>query len=238
MNREAQFLEDYNPFEHIKTRLKQPESIIKKLERKSLLPTVENAQTHLQDIIGIRITCCFVEDIYHLKEVIQKREDMEVIEVKDYIANPKQKYKSLHMIIKYPLSLNSGTKDVFAEIQLRTLAMDFWASLEHKLYYKYEGKIPEYLKDELHDADKLLKILIIKWLQSVKILMILRHAQIKLCYHYKKVLANENLFSTILGSTTPTLIKVSRYFSLLFEPLQSSIYPLLFQGHTVLSFEE
>ena len=77
----------------------------------------------------------------------QKREDMEVIEVKDYIANPKRNgYKSLHMIIKYPLSLNSGTKDVFAEIQLRTLAMDFWASLEHKLYYKYEGKIPEYLK--------------------------------------------------------------------------------------------
>ena len=153
MNREAQFLEDYNPFEHIKTRLKQPESIIKKLERKNLLPTVENAQTHLQDIIGIRITCCFVEDIYHLKEVIQKREDMEIIEVKDYIANPNQNgYKSLHMIIKYPLSLNSGTKEVFAEIQLRTLAMDFWASLEHKLYYKYEGKIPEYLKDELHDA--------------------------------------------------------------------------------------
>ncbi|MGQ0517489.1 GTP pyrophosphokinase, partial [Bacillus sp. D-CC] len=68
MNREAQFLEDYNPFEHIKTRLKQPESIIKKLERKNLLPTVENAQTHLQDIIGIRITCCFVEDIYHLND--------------------------------------------------------------------------------------------------------------------------------------------------------------------------
>ncbi len=72
MNREAQFLEDYNPFEHIKTRLKQPESIIKKLERKNLLPTVENAQTHLQDIIGIRITCCFVEDIYHLKKCHSK----------------------------------------------------------------------------------------------------------------------------------------------------------------------
>lgn len=126
MNREAQFLEDYNPFEHIKTRLKQPESIIRKLERKNLSPTVENAQTQLQDIIGIRITCCFVEDIYHLKEVIENRGDMEIVEVKDYIANPKGNgYKSLHMIIKYPLSLNSGTKDVFAEIQLRTLAMDF-----------------------------------------------------------------------------------------------------------------
>ena len=120
---------------------------------------------------------------------------MEVIEVKDYIANPKRNgYKSLHMIIKYPLSLNSGTKDVFAEIQLRTLAMDFWASLEHKLYYKYEGKIPEYLKDELHDAAMKAEDLDNKMAQSVKILMILRHAQIKLCYHYKKVLANENLF--------------------------------------------
>ena len=163
---------------------------------------------------------------------------MEVIEVKDYIANPKRNgYKSLHMIIKYPLSLNSGTKDVFAEIQLRTLAMDFWASLEHKLYYKYEGKIPEYLKDELHDATMKAEDRIIKWPQFVKILMILRHVQIKLCYHYKKVLANENLFISFWKYDS-TLIKVSRYFSLLFEPLQSSIYPLLFQGHTVLSFEE
>ncbi|MFD0768088.1 GTP pyrophosphokinase family protein [Bacillus sp. CGMCC 1.60114] len=153
MNREAQFLEDYNPFEHIKTRLKQPKSIIKKLERKNLVPTVENAQQHLFDIIGIRITCCFVEDIYYLKNLIEKRTDMEIIEVKDYIATPKPNgYKSLHMIIKYPLVLNSGTQDVFAEIQLRTLAMDFWASLEHKMYYKYEGNIPEYLKQELHDA--------------------------------------------------------------------------------------
>ncbi|WP_440602554.1 GTP pyrophosphokinase [Bacillus sp. GB_SG_008] len=153
MNREAQFLEDYNPFEHIKTRLKQPKSIIKKLERKNLGPTVENAQHHLFDIIGIRITCCFVEDIYYLKNLIEKRTDMEIIEVKDYIAMPKPNgYKSLHMIIKYPLVLNSGTQDVFAEIQLRTLAMDFWASLEHKMYYKYEGNIPEYLKQELHDA--------------------------------------------------------------------------------------
>ncbi|MCM3735559.1 GTP pyrophosphokinase family protein [Bacillus cytotoxicus] len=153
MNREAQFLEDYNPFEHIKTRLKQPKSIIKKLERKSLIPTVENAQRHLFDIIGIRITCCFVEDIYYLKKLIEKRTDMEIIEVKDYIKSPKPNgYKSLHMIIKYPLALNSGTQDVFAEIQLRTLAMDFWASLEHKMYYKYEGNIPEYLKNELHDA--------------------------------------------------------------------------------------
>ncbi|MEI4829362.1 GTP pyrophosphokinase family protein [Bacillus sp. FJAT-53711] len=153
MNREAQFLEDYNPFEHIKTRLKQPKSIIKKLERKNLVPTVENAQQHLFDIIGIRITCCFVEDIYYLKNLIEKRTDMEIIEVKDYIATPKPNgYKSLHMIIKYPLVLNSGTQNVFAEIQLRTLAMDFWASLEHKMYYKYEGNIPEYLKQELHDA--------------------------------------------------------------------------------------
>ncbi|MGF9963249.1 GTP pyrophosphokinase [Bacillus rhizoplanae] len=153
MNREAQFLEDYNPFEHIKTRLKQPKSIIKKLERKNLAPTVENAQHQLFDIIGIRITCCFVEDIYYLKNLIEKRTDMEIVEVKDYIEKPKPNgYKSLHMIIKYPLVLNSGTQDVFAEIQLRTLAMDFWASLEHKMYYKYEGNIPEYLKQELHDA--------------------------------------------------------------------------------------
>lgn len=232
MNREAQFLEDYNPFEHIKTRLKQPESIIKKLERKNLLPTVENAQTHLQDIIGIRITCCFVEDIYHLKNVIQKREDMEIIEVKDYIANPKKNgYKSLHMIIKYPLSLNSGTKEVFAEIQLRTLAMDFWASLEHKLYYKYEGKIPEYLKDELHDAAMKAEDLDNKMATIRQDIDDIEACSNQLCYHYKKRFSPMRTFFAIYEKF---------YFisSLSCEPLQFSNHPLLFQLHTVLFSEE
>ena len=147
---------------------------------------------------------------------------MEIIEVKDYIANPKQNgYKSLHMIIKYPLSLNSGTKEVFAEIQLRTLAMDFWASLEHKLYYKYEGKIPEYLKDELHDAAMKAEDLDNKMATIRQDIDDIGHAQIKLCYHYKKVLANENLFAL--------LRKVSLYFfsivrtSSIFQP--SSSFP-------------
>ena len=139
---------------------------------------------------------------------------MEIIEVKDYIANPKQNgYKSLHMIIKYPLSLNSGTKEVFAEIQLRTLAMDFWASLEHKLYYKYEGKIPEYLKDELHDAAMKAEDLDNKMATIRQDIDDIEHAQIKLCYHYKKVLANENLFALFTESFTLFLLYRANLFN-------------------------
>ena len=113
---------------------------------------------------------------------------------KDYIANPKRNGYKVYMIIKYPLSLNSGTKDVFAEIQLRTLAMDFWASLEHKLYYKYEGKIPEYLKDELHDAAMKAEDLDNKMATIRQDIDDIEACSNQIMLHYKKVLANENLF--------------------------------------------
>ncbi|PLR82183.1 GTP pyrophosphokinase [Bacillus canaveralius] len=153
MNQEANLLKYYNPIEHINIRLKELESILNKLERKNLEPTLENAEKYLHDIIGIRITCCFEEDIYYMANLLKKRADLKVVELKDYIKNPKPNgYKSLHVIVKIPLVLSTRQKDIFAEIQLRTLAMDFWASLEHKLYYKHEGNIPDYLKHDLYEA--------------------------------------------------------------------------------------
>ncbi|GGE78985.1 GTP pyrophosphokinase [Priestia taiwanensis] len=150
---EGKLLGEENPIEHIKRRIKTPESIIDKLQRKGLLVTVGSAEANLRDIAGIRITCSFVSDIYKLYEHIQKRADIEIVETKDYIKNPKPNgYQSLHVIVKVNLHLYTSIQPVYVEVQLRTLAMDFWASLEHKIYYKYDRQVPEYLTQELKEA--------------------------------------------------------------------------------------
>ena len=150
---EGKLLGEENPIEHIKRRIKTPESIIDKLQRKGLPVTVGSAEANLRDIAGIRITCSFVSDIYKLYEHIQKRADIEIVETKDYIKNPKPNgYQSLHVIVKVNLHLYTSIQPVYVEVQLRTLAMDFWASLEHKIYYKYDRQVPEYLTQELKEA--------------------------------------------------------------------------------------
>lgn len=146
----------YNPIEHIKTRLKTPESIMAKLQRKGLPLQMASAGEHLYDIVGVRIICSFLSDIYDLFELLRKRQDMRIIEVRDYIRSPKPNgYRSLHLIVEVPVILSTGTKHVYAEIQLRTLGMDFWASLEHKIFYKYNKDIPDRLKQELLEAANL-----------------------------------------------------------------------------------
>ncbi|CAH0118918.1 MULTISPECIES: GTP pyrophosphokinase family protein [unclassified Paenibacillus] len=153
INQEAAALYDYNPIEHIKSRLKSPESILNKLERKGLPVTFQSVTNDLFDIVGIRIICSFVSDIYDLYELLRKRQDLKIVECKDYIRNPKPNgYQSLHLIVQIPVTLASETKQVYAEIQLRTMGMDFWASLEHKIFYKYNRDIPDRLKRELRDA--------------------------------------------------------------------------------------
>lgn len=150
---EAKFMNDYNPMEHIKTRLKTPQSIMQKLKRKNIEPTLKNAKLKLFDIAGLRIVCPFTTDIYIIHHQLLKRTDINVVEVKDYIRFPKPNgYQSLHMIIKVPITLSTGVEHVYAEIQLRTLAMDFWASIEHKIFYKYGKAIPAYLEKELKEA--------------------------------------------------------------------------------------
>lgn len=143
----------FSPIEHVKCRIKEPKSILQKMQRKGHKFSLENMEQHIHDIAGMRIVCAFVKDIYRLVDHLSSREDMRVLEIKDYIAHPKQNgYQSLHVIVAVPLVLLDGTRWVKAEIQLRTLAMDFWASMEHILYYKFDKQLPAHVAAELKDA--------------------------------------------------------------------------------------
>ncbi len=156
LNDEFQHVHQYNPIEHIKARIKTPESIVKKLKRGGHESTIDNMVKHINDIAGIRIICSFTSDIYRIADMIRKQHDIEVIAVKDYITFPKASgYKSYHMIVTVPVYLSDRTVDTKVEIQIRTVAMDFWASLEHKIHYKFEGDAPDYIKDELIECAKM-----------------------------------------------------------------------------------
>lgn len=153
LNEEFKYIHQHNPIEHLKDRVKKPKSIIKKLERKGLEVTTENAKKYIEDIAGIRVICSFTSDIYMLFNMIEKQNDIKVVKVKDYIKNPKPNgYKSLHMIIEIPVFLSNKIENVKVEVQIRTIAMDFWASLEHKIYYKYDKVVPHKLVSELKTA--------------------------------------------------------------------------------------
>lgn len=160
----------YNPIEHIKSRLKTPESIIAKANKKGLALNMEDITREIRDIAGVRIVCSFTHDIYTIAEVLQKNIDMEVIEIKDYVQNPKPSgYTSYHMIVKIPVSLTTGKEIVSVEIQIRTIAMDFWASLEHKIKYKYSCDIPESVKEDLRECSEKIKCLDHKMLSLYKV---------------------------------------------------------------------
>ncbi|EUJ19004.1 GTP pyrophosphokinase [Listeria aquatica] len=153
LNEEFQFLHDYNPMEHLKSRVKSLESIGAKLEKKGVDITPENAREHVHDIAGIRITCSFVSDIFKIEEMIKHQDDLKILRVKDYVTYPKESgYRSLHMLCEVPIFLTNRSEKIMVEIQIRTVAMDFWASLEHKIYYKYQDEAPEYLTNELREA--------------------------------------------------------------------------------------
>lgn len=150
LNDEFQHVHQYNPIEHIKSRIKTPESIVKKLKKYGQESTIENMVEYVNDIAGIRIICSFTNDIYQIAEMLSRQSDIKVIEVKDYIKNPKPSgYKSYHMIVTVPIYLSDRIVDTMVEIQIRTVAMDFWASLEHKINYKFEGNVPDYIRSEL-----------------------------------------------------------------------------------------
>lgn len=150
LNDEFQHVHRYNPIEHIKWRIKTPESIVKKLKKHGYESTIDNMVNHVNDIAGIRVICSFASDIYQIAEMISNQSDIKVISVKDYIVNPKASgYKSYHMLVTVPVYLSDRIADTKVEIQIRTVAMDFWASLEHKIHYKFEGNAPEHIKDEL-----------------------------------------------------------------------------------------
>ena len=144
---------DHNPIEHIKSRLKTADSIVKKLKKDGYEVTIENMMDHLSDIAGIRIICSFTSDIYQIADMIAAQGDITVLHVKDYIQNPKPNgYKSYHMVVTVPVYLADGPVQTKVEIQIRSVAMDFWASLEHKIAYKFEGNAPEGLLRELKEC--------------------------------------------------------------------------------------
>ncbi|MCI1290088.1 MAG: GTP pyrophosphokinase family protein [Lactobacillus sp.] len=133
---------EHSPIEFVTGRVKTVESIKEKMRRRYIDESV--IETDMQDIAGIRIICQFVDDIYAVVDLIHQRSDMEVIEERDYVQNAKPSgYRSYHMVISYPVFLPTGKKDLIAEIQIRTLAMNFWATVEHSLNYKYQGKYPD-----------------------------------------------------------------------------------------------
>lgn len=142
---------EHSPIEFVVGRVKTVDSIKEKMERRVIPSDV--IETDMQDIAGIRIMCQFVDDIYQVVELLYNRHDMHVIEERDYIQNAKPSgYRSYHMVIEYTLFLPDGPKNVIAEIQIRTLAMNFWATVEHTLNYKYQGKYPDDVSKRLKSA--------------------------------------------------------------------------------------
>lgn len=160
LNDEFQHIHQYNPIEHIKSRIKSPESIVRKLKRKGYEATLENMVKHVNDIAGIRIICSFTTDIYQVAKMLAKQNDIKVISVKDYIKSPKDSgYKSYHMIVSVPIFLSDSVVETKVEIQIRTIAMDFWASLEHKMNYKFSTNAPEEIKNQLYECSEIISAL-------------------------------------------------------------------------------
>lgn len=150
----------YNPIEHVKTRIKEKNSIIKKLKKQGHEITTENMMHYIHDIAGVRIICSFEKDIYNIADMLCSQDDVKVLIIKNYIANPKTNgYKSYHLVVSVPIFLSTGPVETKVEIQIRTIAMDFWASLEHKIKYKFEGHAPEHLQGELKECANIVDML-------------------------------------------------------------------------------
>ena len=153
LQREAQCKRIHNPIDTIKSRVKSIFSILEKLDRKGFELSMDSAHKNLYDVAGIRVICPYIEDIYVVAERIRRQDDLSVLIEKDYIKNPKPNgYRSYHMVVEVPVFLADSKQSVKVEIQLRTIAMDFWASLDHKIRYKMEDSVPQELKDELRDC--------------------------------------------------------------------------------------
>jgi len=139
-----------NPIEYVKGRIKSPESIAKKLHKLGADITAENVKRHLNDVAGVRIICSYAKDIHYLVDLLRAMPDVNILDEKDYVSNPKPSgYRSYHVIMEVPVFYSGKTEHVVVEVQLRTEAMNFWSTLEHKARYKYQDHIPQHLCDEL-----------------------------------------------------------------------------------------
>jgi len=203
LNEEFKLNHQYNPIEHITSRMKSPQSIAKKLRHNGRELTVENIVKYVNDVAGIRIICSFTSDIYRIADLIAKQSDVQVLKVKDYIMFPKSNgYTSYHMIISVPIYLSNTMVNVKAEIQIRTIAMDFWASLEHKIYYKFEGNAPERIRKELKECADIVSYLDHKMLTLNEEIKIYNHeAELD---QYKEILSES--FQDMIKDSYGTVI--------------------------------
>lgn len=161
LNSEFNVLYKRNPIHHIESRVKSSQSIAAKLIKRDLPVTIESARKNINDIAGVRVVCNYIDDVYSVAEMFQRQKDVEILKVQDYIKNPNYNgYRSLHLDICVPVYLSDRTEYVKAEIQIRTIAMDFWASLEHDIRYKADkSKLPTGINEEMYDcADKIAEI--------------------------------------------------------------------------------
>jgi len=150
LSEEFDFVHRHDPIEHITNRIKRPEAIAEKLQRKGLPLDPALIAEHLHDVAGVRVVCPFVSDVYRVEAMLRRQHDVEIVRSKDYIAEPKPNgYRSLHLIVRIPVFLSDRVEHVKVEVQMRTIAMDFWATLEHKLFYKFDDQVPEDFADEL-----------------------------------------------------------------------------------------
>ena len=149
--KDYEFENKYMPIEHVKSRVKKFDSAIIKLRSRNYEVNRYNIENHIHDMVGIRIVCSFLDDVYNIVILIKNSSFISVHGEKDYIKNPKDTgYSSYHLLVNVPVYLSSGLEEVEAEIQIRTMAMDFWASLDHKIQYKFKDKIPEEIMEEMH----------------------------------------------------------------------------------------
>lgn len=153
LQEEFALLHAYNPIEHVTSRLKAPESVISKVVRQGISPSFDAIRENVTDIAGIRVICSFTSDVYRVADMLGHQSDITVLRTKDYIAAPKANgYRSLHALVQVPVFLSQGPVPVTVEVQIRTIAMDFWASLEHKIFYKYRGEAPPDVATSLAEA--------------------------------------------------------------------------------------
>lgn len=147
---------DHSPIEHVRSRLKSPDSLFAKAAKRGSHASLEAIAENVLDIAGVRVVCPFVSDVYWIKDMLTRQSDVTVLEVEDYIADPKPNgYRSLHLTIEVPVFLSDRTENVPVELQIRTIAMDFWASVEHSIYYKYDATVPPGLLEELTNAARI-----------------------------------------------------------------------------------
>ena len=168
----------YNPVEHIKSRLKTYESATKKLISRGYEVTTKNIEEHIHDMVGLRIVCSFLSDVYEIVKIIENSDQITIHDKKDYISNPKETgYSSYHLLVYVPVYLIDGVTLVEAEIQIRTVAMDFWASLDHKITYKFKGEIPEEIREGMQHCAEDIHTLDQKMLELNKEMQIIKDDQ-------------------------------------------------------------